>query len=126
MIEHRIKFRPVPPASPHLNGKVERGQKADKEEFYRLLNLKDNNLNLKAKLVEWEHFYNYSRPHSSLGGKTPFERFSELESQVPNQWDIFEEHQKSNEQVKNYELEKYKRKNPKIARFLESRLSHMS
>ncbi|MBU4596655.1 MAG: integrase core domain-containing protein, partial [Desulfarculus sp.] len=25
------------------------------------------------KLVEWEDFYNYCRPHRSLRGKTPYE-----------------------------------------------------
>lgn len=125
LIEHRIKFRPIPPASPHLNGKVERGQKTDKEEFYRTLNLKDKRLNLKAKLAEWEHFYNYSRPHSSLNGKTPHERFLKLKDKVPNQWDIFEKYWKSNEQVKNYKMEKYKKQNPEIAKILEERMSHM-
>jgi len=28
---------------------------------------------LHAKLAEWEDFYNYHRPHGSLGGKTPYE-----------------------------------------------------
>ncbi len=27
-----------------------------------------------AKLQEWEDFYNYHRPHGSLGGQTPYER----------------------------------------------------
>ena len=26
------------------------------------------------KLAEWERFYNYHRPHGSLGGQTPYER----------------------------------------------------
>ena len=29
------------------------------------------------KLKEWENFYNFSRPHAALGGKTPYERFRE-------------------------------------------------
>lgn len=35
-----IKFRPIKPASPHLNGKVERSQRTDIEEFYATVNLK--------------------------------------------------------------------------------------
>lgn len=31
---HSIKFRPIKPRSPHLNGKVERGHKTDLQEFY--------------------------------------------------------------------------------------------
>ena len=26
------------------------------------------------KLQEWPDFYNYARPHGSLGGQTPYER----------------------------------------------------
>lgn len=34
-----IKFRPNKPATPHLNGKVERSQKTDKAEFYATVDL---------------------------------------------------------------------------------------
>ena len=33
-MEYGIKFRPIKPPSPHLNGKVERSQRTDIEEFY--------------------------------------------------------------------------------------------
>lgn len=26
------------------------------------------------KIKEWEHYYNYDRPHGGLGGQTPNER----------------------------------------------------
>ena len=26
------------------------------------------------KLQEWEHFYNFDRPHGGLDGQTPYER----------------------------------------------------
>ena len=80
---HFIKFRFIKPRSPHLNGKVERSQKTDKAEFYSQLNLKDKNLHLEPLLAEWESFYNHKRPHSSLNGKTPYERYLELEKQTP-------------------------------------------
>jgi transposase InsO family protein len=41
LADHCIKFRPIKPRSPHLNGKVERSQQTDKMEFYNLLNLKE-------------------------------------------------------------------------------------
>ena len=29
--------------------------------------------NLKAKLDEWERFYNFARPHGAHNGQTPYE-----------------------------------------------------
>jgi len=46
------------------------------EEFYQLLDYTDD-VNLKRKLAEWEHFYNVSRPHSAFKGKTPCEALRE-------------------------------------------------
>ena len=34
LMDHSIKFRPIPPRSPHLNGKVERSQQTDLQEFW--------------------------------------------------------------------------------------------
>jgi transposase InsO family protein len=34
LMDHTIKFRPIPPRSPHLNGKVERSQQTDLQEFW--------------------------------------------------------------------------------------------
>jgi transposase InsO family protein len=38
------------------------------------------------RLAEWQHFYNWDRPHGSLGGKTPRERFFEVSPETPF-WD---------------------------------------
>ena len=62
----------IKPATPRLNGKVERSHRTDKEEFYQLLEYKGD-MDLEEKLKEWEMFYNLHRPHYSLSGKTPFE-----------------------------------------------------
>lgn len=70
--EHFIKFRPIKPKTPHLNGKVERTQQTDKVEFWALLDLSDTELDLNASAIEWQNFYNKKRPHSSLNGKTPW------------------------------------------------------
>lgn len=85
---HFIKFRPIKPRTPHLNGKIERSQKTDKAEFYSLLNLKNPSINLIKLLADWEHFYNYKRPHSSLSGQTPYERYLEVEHKIPIQPDV--------------------------------------
>ena len=68
MIEYGIKFRPNKPGSPHLNGKVERFQKTDKTEFYATVDITSENL--QDQLAEWQHYYNWLRPHSALKGKT--------------------------------------------------------
>lgn len=119
LMVHFIKFRPIKPRSPHLNGKVERSQKTDKIEFYSQLQLKDRNLNIKPLLSEWEHFYNYKRPHSSLNGKTPYERYLELKQQTPIQPDVT---------GKYWEKEKIIR--PRNYRYLamlkKTKMSHMS
>lgn len=80
LLEWRIKFRPIKPRSPHLNGKVERSQRTDLDEFYATVDLKDPML--VDQLSEWQHYYNWDRPHSSLGGKTPIERLTELGDKV--------------------------------------------
>jgi transposase InsO family protein len=66
----------IKPLRPRLNGKVERSHRIDAEEFYRLLKgvVIDDADVFNEKLQEWEHFYNYARPHGALGGQTPYER----------------------------------------------------
>lgn len=66
----------IKPATPRLNGKVERSHRIDSEEFYRLLEgqvIDDVNL-FNDKLQEWEDCYNYDRPHRSIAGNTLYER----------------------------------------------------
>jgi len=99
LMEHFIKFRPIKPRSPHLNGKVERSQKTDKAEFYSNLNLKNKKLNLVKLLAEWENFYNRKRPHASLRGKTPWEKFKEMELLIPLQGEVTEAYWGSNHEL---------------------------
>jgi transposase InsO family protein len=66
----------IKPATPRLNGKVERSHRIDQEEFYRMLEgvvIDDTEL-FNDRLQEWEAFYNFNRPHGGLGGQTPYER----------------------------------------------------
>lgn len=88
LMVHFIKFRPIKPRTPHLNGKVERSQQTDKAEFYSLLNLKDIPPDLNKLLLEWEYFYNHKRPHASLQERTPYKKYLEEEENIPLQGDV--------------------------------------
>jgi len=81
LMEYAIKFRPIKPGSPHLNGKVERSQKTDIEEFYSTVDLTSPDLG--KKLDDWQVYYHEFRPHGSLKGKTPWERWGELSLKTP-------------------------------------------
>ncbi|WAW08995.1 IS481 family transposase [Oxalobacter vibrioformis] len=86
--EYGIKFRPNKPGSPHLNGKVERSQKTDQAEFYATIRLDDPELH--SLLAEWQHYYNWDRPHSAHNGKTPVDRFHELIDDTPFSEEVLE------------------------------------
>lgn len=101
-----IKFRPNKPGSPHLNGKVERSQKTDLEEFYATTDLSDFE-KLREDLSAWQFFYNWQRPHGSLKGKTPGQIISELSEKTPF-WDkIIADYEIKNERIQepNYQLD---------------------
>lgn len=95
------------PASPHLNGKVERSQKTDKTAFYATVDLSSKNLD--SLLAEWQHYYNWERPHSAHHGKTPMERerYFEMAEQTPYSEEVQELYEPSKEplQEQNYKLE---------------------
>ena len=82
LMEWGIKFRPTKPRSPHLNGKVERTQRADLEEFWATTNPKS--VDLRQRLDEWQHFWNWHRPHTALGGRSPIDRVCELMAITPS------------------------------------------
>lgn len=71
-----IRHAYIKPSSPQLNGKVERSHRSDEQEFYQLLTYKGD-VDLEAKLEEWERFYNLARPHGAFNGKTPYEALRE-------------------------------------------------
>jgi transposase InsO family protein len=69
----------IRPATPRLNGKVERSRRIDSEEFYRLLEgqvIDDVNL-FQDRHQPWEDHYNYDRLHGALAGITPYERLKQ-------------------------------------------------
>ena len=71
-----IRHAYTKPASPQLNGKVERSHRTDQQGFYQLLTYTDV-VDLHRRLAEWENFYNLSRPHGDFKGKAPYETLRE-------------------------------------------------
>lgn len=57
--------------TPTDNPRVERSHLTDELEFYQRGGLKRSFLEQKQALKEWEHFYNFKRPHQALGYLTP-------------------------------------------------------
>lgn len=95
---HAIKFRPIPPRSPHLNGKVERSQFTDLLEFRARHDPKDPAIS--QRIEEWQFDYNWRRPHGSLGGQTPIGRLGELASITPLHEDVAAKYDASNERLR--------------------------
>jgi len=105
LMEYSIKFRPIKPRSPHLNGKVERSQKTDMQEFYSTLNLDDPEL--EDKLEQWQFHYNWHRPHGSLHAKAPIDKCCELSSKTLLWKDVEAQYTPSKERIQeqNYRLD---------------------
>ena len=99
-MEYRIKFRPVKPVSPHLNGKVERSQKTDLEEFYATADLSNFEC-LREELEYWQFYYNWQRPHGGLKRKTSSQRDSELCEKTPLSEEIQALYDPSKEHIQN-------------------------
>ena len=53
-----------------FNFKVERSHRSEEREFYRLLSY-TGDVDLNAKVAEWERFHNLARTHGAHNGKTP-------------------------------------------------------
>ena len=97
--------------SPHLNGKVERSQKTDLEEFYAIADLSDFE-KLREELSTWQFFYNWQRPHGSLGGKCPSEIVAKLSEKTPLWGAVVKNYNIKNEriQIANYQADLAMRK----------------
>jgi transposase InsO family protein len=81
LMAEAIRFRPVRPRSPHLNGKVERVQRTVLEEFWAVTDTKAADLD--NELALWVHHYNWHRPHEALHGLTPVDRVCALADKTP-------------------------------------------
>ncbi len=81
LMDWAIKFRPIPPRSPHLNGKVERVQRTVLDEFWPTANTKAPDVG--TQLAFWVQHYNWDRSHESLCGLTPIDRVCDRAEQTP-------------------------------------------
>jgi len=88
-----------PPASPHLNGKVERSPKTDNAEFYVTINLESEDLS--DQLAEWQQYYNWDRPHSAHNGKLPMEKYFQLSDETPFSDEVHENYHPEKERLQN-------------------------
>lgn len=68
-----IRHAYIKRGTPRLNGNVERSHRSAPQEFYHLLSYQGD-VDLEAKLDEWERFYNFHRPHSAFKGRCPMKR----------------------------------------------------
>lgn len=84
LLENCIRWRPIAPGKPHLNGKVERVQRTIWDELYSRLNLKT--ANVADELGDYLIRYNYRRIHGSLA-TTPAERERECIWDAPMRYD---------------------------------------
>ncbi len=85
ILDRGIHHTYIKPATPRLNGKVERSHRIDAEEFYRMLDgvVIDDTEMFNDKLQQWEDFYNFNRPHGGLDGQTPYERLRQKTTTTP-------------------------------------------
>lgn len=83
VLDRGIRHTYIKPATPRLNGNLERSHRIDAEEFYRMLDgvvIDDTEL-FNDKLKQWEDYYNFDRPRGGLDGQTPYERLKQKTGQ---------------------------------------------
>ena len=81
--EHNIRHKLIPPATPQINGKVERSHRIDEEEFYRVEKYKDYQ-SLRSNFLSWIYKYNHQRPHGGINMQTPAHKlYKKLNQYLP-------------------------------------------
>lgn len=80
--EKGIRLYVLPPASPKLNGRVERANETYRYEFWNVWDIPTEIEEIKEMLMEFEYHYNYERPHQSLNYLTPVEYYRTIKDKV--------------------------------------------
>jgi hypothetical protein len=67
---------------------------------------------MNALAMECQEFYNHKRPHSSLGGMTPWQKLLSVEHLIPDQYNYAEWQWNPDEQIipRNFEFLKFLKK----------------
>ena len=123
LMDAGVKFRPVKPRSPHLNGKVERSQRTDNDEFWSCLDrIPSDPEAIREELALWQDYYNWHRPRGSLNGRTPVERIGQLGDSTPMQGEVWEAYTPATErtQEREYQLELRARQMKRCMRITQS------
>jgi hypothetical protein len=62
---------------------------------------------LEDQLAEWQHYYNWHRPHSAHHGKSPMEKYFELADQTPYSDEVIKNYNASSERLQeaNYKVD---------------------
>lgn len=107
LMELGIKFRPTKPRSPHLNGKVERTQRTDLEEFYSLVEIKATDL--AEQLQRWQEYYNRERRHRSIG-KSPWQKWQGLSDKTPTTEQVYSQYDRSKERIQSADYQRDRRR----------------
>ena len=97
LMSEAVKFRPTPPRSPHLNGKIERAQRTVLEEFWATVDPRAPDT--ADRLAEWVHHYNWHRPHEALGGLSPIDRICERIPKTPIRAEVEDSYDPAKERV---------------------------
>lgn len=84
---------------------VERSQKTDKTEFFATIDMASEHID--DLLTEWQHYYNWDRPHSAHKGKTPMESYLELSEETLISEEACSDYQPSKERIQeaNYKFD---------------------
>ena len=101
-----IKLRPIRPRSTHLNGKVERAQITDLEEYYSTVDIKQPDL--EDRLQEGQHYYNWDSVHGTIE-KPPIDKYFELSSRTPFWDEVIEKYDPDREHIQEQEYKAEKR-----------------
>lgn len=73
-----IELYVLPPNRPQYNGCVERANATSRLEFYSMYSGDLTIDALNEELAQYQHFYNYYRPHQGIGQMTPIEKLQQL------------------------------------------------